>query len=1488
MRSVNGVANGLDKPRNPDSVVVQPSGCAIDIVIPVYRGLETTRLCIESVLASPLHTTCELVVVDDACPEPALSTYLDTLAAHGRITLLRNKQNVGFVESANRGMRHHPDRDVVLLNSDTEVANDWLDRLRACAYRDPRIATVTPFSNNATICSYPIFCAENALPDGVDVATLDDVFRRVNAGKSLEIPTAVGFCMYIRRTCLNELGLFDAERFGRGYGEENDFSRRAVRAGWRNVLCGDVFVFHAGGVSFQAERESLVVRADAVLRKLHPGYFDEVRRFIRQDPVAPLRRAVEIGRARERLYGGSGALEATPREVGAETGCDARAVQLHVVHDLGGGIQRWYEDFCRADTTRRNLILKPFCHGPIFGSGLMLFADAKAVRPIGFWRFEEGIDVTAVFHSEYKSVLEEIVLNHGVDAILVSSLIGHSLDVLDTGLPTVVVLHDFFPLCPAINLYFDGVCTHCDDGRLTDCVEGNPDFNPFKSFPAEQRIAVRQHYLECLCAKNVAVVAPCRAAWAHMLSIAPVLRKVPIAVIPHGYAADLKVHNPVRREPKDRLRIMVLGMLSVSKGVRILEAALPQLTQFADIYLVGAKEVGERFLEQTGVHVLDEYAIDDLSGIVEDIGPHAGLLLSIWPETFSYTLSELFLLGVPPVATRLGGFADRIIEGETGFLVDPDAASLVASLRKLDADRTMFDRVRENLRDLPRRCAKEMVADYHSLLPLPVISVGGVPVCRDEWQEKSYAAELDLALKLANDWKRMKSLHLRLDIRAARLKEQTDHLQHLNEELTTCHDNVRVLTREHESLLGRLVFHESQLSEIYASTSWRVSWPVRWLGRRLRQVRILYRGLKALSCRPAGLPSLAKDLSVAWMREGGSGMKRTFLDAAFPEPVSVFPTEEAVPSASVQTPEDWRQERFRRYRETLALQRPTLLASIEDMQKPPLVSVLVPTFNSPETMLREMLDSVCSQLYPHWELCIADDNSTESHVKSILKEYADRDTRIQLDFAEENGGVARATNRALALAEGDFVVLLDHDDVLEEQALFRVAEAVLADAPDMLYSDEVLVGEDGRTVQHFIFRPMFSPEYLRAHPYIVHLIGFRTGFLKELGGLDESLRISQDYDLVLRASERAQRIVHIPEMLYRWRIHGASAGHAMIDEVMETSGGILQRHLQRCGEAGEVTAGASFNFFDVRYPLVPGLKVAIVIPTKNHAELVRACIESIERTAGDVAHEIVLVDHESDDPVALACFDSLRARVTLLRYQGPFNFAAINNWAVARLDGSHTHYLFCNNDVEAIEPGWLRRMLELGQKPDVGVVGAKLYYPGRRTIQHAGVVVACCGVAENLARFREAPDGELDLGYIGSLVCNREVSAVTGACMLVRRDAFEEIGGFDETIAVGYGDVDLCLRAGQRGYRTLFCAHATLLHHESYTRGRMAEDPHPEDSARFLAKWRAMFAAGDPYFNPNLSSHSPNWQVADPLTVRMDVPSRLFVRAHPLVNAKRE
>lgn len=268
----------------------------IDVVVPVFRGLDATRRCLDSVLAAPVRVPMHVLVVDDASPDPAIGAHLDALAAAGRIELVRNAQNLGFVGAANVGMARHPDRDVVLLNSDTEVANDWLDRLAACANREPRIGTVTPFSNQATICSYPFEGWTGGIPGSLGLAALDRLFAAVNAGRSHELPTAVGFCMYVRRACLDAVGPFDAQRFGRGYGEENDFCLRAAQAGWHNVLAADVFVFHEGAVSFATERNALMEAAGRALVERHPHYPQLVAAFVVADPLRAFRAAVDAAR----------------------------------------------------------------------------------------------------------------------------------------------------------------------------------------------------------------------------------------------------------------------------------------------------------------------------------------------------------------------------------------------------------------------------------------------------------------------------------------------------------------------------------------------------------------------------------------------------------------------------------------------------------------------------------------------------------------------------------------------------------------------------------------------------------------------------------------------------------------------------------------------------------------------------------------------------------------------------------------------------------------------------------------------------------------------------------------------------------------------------------------------------------------------------------------------------------------------------------------
>ena len=373
---------------------------------------------------------------------------------------------------------------------------------------------------------------------------------------------------------------------------------------------------------------------------------------------------------------------------------------------------------------------------------------------------------------------------------------------------------------------------------------------------------------------------------------------------------------------------------------------------------------------------------------------------------------------------------------------------------------------------------------------------------------------------------------------------------------------------------------------------------------------------------------------------------------------------------------------------------PRLQAQAQAVVTRPLISVLVPTYNTPPRLLSAMVQSVKAQVYPHWELVVWDDASPQAATHQLVADEAAADPRIRALGHAVNAGVSAATNAALQACRGEYVVLLDHDDLLEPQALLRVAQCAVRGRPDFAYGDEVIVTADGQDVVDLVLRPAFSLEYFRHHPYIVHPLIFRREFLLQLGGLDESLRISQDVDLVLRAAEQAQRIAHIPEVLYQWRTLAGSAGHARKAEVTAATVDILQRHLARSGEQAVVEPEEGlFNYYRPLYPVPAGTRVAVVIPTKNHHGLVQQCIESLERTTVGLPVDLFIVDHASDDPASQAYFERLKPRHTVLSHEGPFNFSAINNAAVRRLNGPYTHYLFCNNDVEALEPGWLQTML---------------------------------------------------------------------------------------------------------------------------------------------------------------------------------------------------
>ncbi len=537
---------------------------------------------------------------------------------------------------------------------------------------------------------------------------------------------------------------------------------------------------------------------------------------------------------------------------------------------------------------------------------------------------------------------------------------------------------------------------------------------------------------------------------------------------------------------------------------------------------------------------------------------------------------------------------------------------------------------------------------------------------------------------------------------------------------------------------------------------------------------------------------------------------------------------------------------------------------VEKVASGPLFSVLLPVYETDERWLRRSIESVLGQHYPHWELCICDDASPSPHVAAILQEYAARDGRIRLVSRDSNGHISRATNTAFALSSGEYVAFLDHDDELAPQALLCVAEEIEAHPEArIIYSDEDFLDEHGeRKNPHF--KPDYNPDLLLSHNYITHLCVVTRDLFRETGGMRVGFEGSQDYDFLLRCLSRVppSGIRHIASVLYHWRAVPGSTAHSSGAKEYSVEAGrkALTEHLERAAISGEVVPGRIANTYRIFYPVHSHPRVSIIVPTKDRVDLVSRCIESVLEKTEYAPYEILIVDNSSTEPRTHAFLKKIgdRKRVRILNYPFPFNYSAINNFAVEQAAGDLVCLL--NNDTEVISGDWLREMVSHALRPGVGCVGAKLLY-GNRQIQHGGIVLGLGGYAAHSHRLLSGGSN----GYFGRLTLVQNYCAVTGACLLVDKKKYFEVNGLDEeAFAVGYNDVDFCLKLLSRGYRNVWTPFAELYHFESMTRGT---DDSGVKKARFdrekrnlYAKWKT-YIRHDPCYNANLTSSAENFAV---------------------------
>ena len=740
-----------------------------------------------------------------------------------------------------------------------------------------------------------------------------------------------------------------------------------------------------------------------------------------------------------------------------------------------------------------------------------------------------------------------------------------------------------------------------------------------------------------------------------------------------------------------------------------------------------------------------------------------------------------------------------------------------------------------------------------------------------------YFSSLGLKQSLQFDFNETKKIAKDKDIHIRNIEsivgEREEHINNLNKSLEEREEHINNLNKSLEEQAINVNYIASSYTDalrtiegIRGSTSWRITAPVRLLSITAKNIYWVMSLIPQIVRFSGGLKGCANKIYKVLLSEGFSGVKRRILFIGGGQ-IGMHSSKIRLDLTSVPVNRLDYYEWVRRYDTLSNLDRKKIKLKLTKLSNNPLISVLMPVYNPPIEFLESAIQSVCNQIYQNWELCIADDASTNPAVLDLLKRYSKLDSRIKFVACKENGHISRASNAALELVSGEFVALLDHDDLLAEHALYWVVDAINKNNDaGLIYSDEDKVDKLNRRYDPY-FKCDLNYELLLAQNMVCHLAVFKTSILRGLGGFRTGFEGAQDYDLVLRVIEilKPIQVVHIPHILYHWRAIAGSTALAAGEKSYAAEAGrkAVSEHLNRKGISAEVKPDVNAPALNRVHFTCPSPQplVSIIIPTRDRADLLRMCLDSIIQKTTYSNYEIIIVDNGSVEIETFELFKQLpKEFVKVVRDESEFNFSGLNNRAakMSRAD------LFCmmNNDIEILTPGWLEEMVSFAVQPEIGCVGVRLWYPDGR-LQHGGCILGVGGVCGHSHKY--LPQGEP--GYFRRASLHQSLSVVTGACLLIRRDVFEEVGGLDEQLAVAFNDVDFCLRVRDAGYRNVWTPYAEMNHHESASRGN---DNTPSKQKRFSDEVNFMklrwgdSLLNDPAYSPNLTLEAEDFSYAWP------------------------